>query len=75
MIGPAAIRFDLRPHTSRNISGKLWKAVHTVKKKPLIVDREQLERIAKNLLQSKPLKREDVKVSKRKPEKLSPPQK
>ena len=46
-----------------------------MKKKPLIVDREQLERIAKNLLQSKPLKREDVKVSKRKPEKLSPPQK
>jgi hypothetical protein len=44
-------------------------------KKKLLVDRAQFEGIVKNLLHSKPLKREDVKVSKKKPEKLIPPQK
>jgi len=44
-------------------------------KKSLKVDRNQFEGIVKNLLHSKPMKREDVKVSKRKPEKLIPPQK
>jgi len=44
-------------------------------RKSLKVDRAQFEGIVKNLLRSKPLKREDVKVSKRKPEKLIPPQK
>jgi hypothetical protein len=57
-----------------NIFGKMWKAVQTVKKS-LQVDREKFEGIVKSLLQSKPLKRENVKVSKRKPEKLIPPQK
>jgi hypothetical protein len=36
---------------------------------------DKFEGIVKSLLQSKPLKRENVKVSKRKPEKLIPPQK
>jgi hypothetical protein len=44
-------------------------------KKSLKVDRNQFEGIVKNLLQTKPVKREDVKVSKRKPGKLIPPQK
>ena len=43
--------------------------------KPLKVDREKFEGIVKNLLHSKPVKREDVKVSKKKPEKLIPPEK
>ncbi|MGA2337889.1 MAG: hypothetical protein ABSG08_21145 [Terriglobales bacterium] len=42
-------------------------------KKSLKVDRHQFEGIVKNLLHSKPLKREDVKISKKKPEKLIPP--
>jgi hypothetical protein len=46
-----------------------------VAKKSLKVDRKKFEGIVKNLLHSKPVKREDVKVSKRKPEKLIPPQK
>ena len=44
-------------------------------KKSLKVDREKFEGIVKNLLRGKPLKRSKVKVSKRKPEKLIPPQK
>jgi hypothetical protein len=44
-------------------------------KKSLQVDREKFEGIVQNLLQSKPLKRSKVKVAKRKPEKLFPPQK
>ncbi|MFZ0799905.1 MAG: hypothetical protein WCA13_05820 [Terriglobales bacterium] len=44
------------------------------KKKSLKVDRSQFEGIVKNLLAAKPLKREDVKVGKKKPEKLIPPQ-
>jgi hypothetical protein len=43
--------------------------------KTLKVDREKFEGIVKNLLQGKPVKRSNVKVSKRKPEKLIPPQK
>jgi hypothetical protein len=44
-------------------------------KKSLKVDREKFEGIVKNLLWAKPVKRQDVKVSKKKPEKLIPPQK
>lgn len=44
-------------------------------KKSLKVDRKKFEGIVKNLLDTKPVKREDVKISKRKPEKLIPPQK
>ena len=44
-------------------------------KKSLKVDRKQFEGLVKRLLHSKPMKRENVKVSKRKPEKLIPPQK
>ena len=44
-------------------------------KKSLKVDRKKFEGIVKNLLQGKPLKRSRVKVAKRKPEKLIPPQK
>jgi len=44
-------------------------------KKSLKVDRTQFEGIVKNLLAAKPVKREDVKVSKKKPEKIIPPQK
>jgi hypothetical protein len=44
-----------------------------MKNKSLEVDREKFEGIVKNLLQAKPVKRDDVKVSKRKPEKLIPP--
>jgi hypothetical protein len=54
---------------------KVCGAVLKMSKKSLKVDRQQFEGIVKNLLQSKPLKREDVKVSKKKPEKLIPPQK
>jgi hypothetical protein len=43
-------------------------------KKSLKVDRQKFESIVQNLLQHKPLKRSKVKVSKRKPEKLIPPQ-
>jgi hypothetical protein len=45
--------------------------------KSLKVDRKKFEGIVKNLLQANPLKRDKVKVSKRKPEKLipAPPQK
>ena len=45
------------------------------KKKSLKVDRKKFEGIVQNLLQTKPLKRERVKVSKTKPEKLFPPEK
>ncbi len=44
-------------------------------KKSLKVDRKKFEGIVQHLLQSKHVKRENVKVSKRKPEKLIPPQK
>lgn len=42
--------------------------------KSLKVDRKKFEGIVKNLLQAPPTKREDVTVSKKKPEKLIPPQ-
>jgi hypothetical protein len=44
-------------------------------KKSLKVDRKKFEGIVQNLLRTPPVKREDVKVSKKKPEKLIPPQK
>ena len=37
------------------------------------VDRWKFEGVVKNLLHYKPVKREDAKVSKKKPEKLFPP--
>jgi hypothetical protein len=43
-------------------------------KKSLKVDRKKFEGIVQNLLQTKPLKRSKVKVTKRKPEKLFPRQ-
>jgi hypothetical protein len=43
-------------------------------KKSLKVDHKKFEGIVQSLLQTKPLKRSKVKVSKRKPEKLFPPQ-
>jgi hypothetical protein len=46
-----------------------------MKKKSLKVERDKFEDLVKRLLHSKPMKRENVKVSKRKPEKLIPPQK
>jgi hypothetical protein len=46
-----------------------------MKKKSLKVDREKFEGIVKSLLVGKPIKREKVKVAKKKPEKLIPPQK
>jgi hypothetical protein len=42
-------------------------------KKSLKVDRKQFEGIVQNLLNAKPMKREKVKVSKKKPHKLIPP--
>jgi hypothetical protein len=45
------------------------------KKKSLKVDRDQFEKIVKKMIETEPLKREDVKVSKKKPEKLIPPKK
>jgi hypothetical protein len=45
-----------------------------VQKKSLQVDRRKFEGIVQNLLQSKPMKREKVKVAKKKPAKLIPPQ-
>jgi hypothetical protein len=44
-------------------------------KKTLKVDREKFEGIVKSLIAAKPIKRDKVKVSKRKPEKLIPPSK
>ena len=44
-------------------------------KKTLIVDRKKFEGIVKNLLQSKPVKRDDVKPAKKKPHKVIPPEK
>ncbi len=44
-------------------------------KKSLKVDRAKFEGIVQNLLQSKPIKREKVKVTKKKPAQLIPPQK
>jgi hypothetical protein len=41
----------------------------------MLVDRAKFEGIVRSLLNSKPVKRENVKVSKRKPEKLIPAQK
>jgi hypothetical protein len=43
--------------------------------KSLKVDRKQFEGIVKNLINSSPVKREDVKIGKKKPGKLIPPQK
>jgi hypothetical protein len=45
------------------------------KDKSLKVDRDKFEGIVKNLLQTPPTKREDVKPAKKKPGKLIPPQK
>lgn len=45
------------------------------KKKSLKVDRQQFEGIVKKLIQAEPVKREDVKIAKKKPEKLIPPPK
>ena len=45
------------------------------KRKSLKVDRKQFEGIVKNLLNAKPMKRDKVKVAKKKPQKLIPPQK
>jgi hypothetical protein len=44
-------------------------------KKSLVVDRQKFEGIVQSLLQSKPVKRSKVKVAKKKPAKLIPPQK
>jgi hypothetical protein len=44
-------------------------------KKSLVVDRQKFEGIVQSLLQSKPVKRAKVKVAKKKPAKLIPPQK
>jgi hypothetical protein len=40
------------------------------KKKSLKVDRDQFEKIVKQMINTEPVKREDVKVSKKKPQKL-----
>jgi len=42
-------------------------------RKKLLVDRKQFEGIVRNLINTKPVKREDVKVGKKKPAKLIPP--
>ena len=42
-------------------------------KKSLKVDRDKFEGIVKTLVATKPVKREKVKVAKKKPEKLIPP--
>ena len=44
-----------------------------MKKKSLKVDREKFEGIVQRLIHTEPTKREDVKVSKKKPAKLIPP--
>lgn len=44
-------------------------------KKVLKVDRAKFEGIVKRLIESDPVKREDVKVEKKKPGKLIPPEK
>ena len=49
--------------------------METVKKTDLKVDRQKFEGIVKSLLDSPPVKRDDVKVEKKKPGKLIPSQK
>jgi hypothetical protein len=44
-------------------------------KKELKVDRKKFEGIVKNLLKATPVKRDEVKPEKKKPQKLIPPQK
>ncbi len=44
-------------------------------KKSLKVDRKKFEGIVQGLLNAKPIKREKVKVSKRKPDTIIPPEK
>jgi len=51
------------------------KIVNKKESKKLLVDRKQFEGIVRNLINTKPVKREDVKVGKKKPGKLIPPQK
>lgn len=46
-----------------------------MREKELKVDRKKFEGIVKRLLDSPHVKREKIKVSKKKPEKLIPPQK
>ena len=45
------------------------------KKKSLKVDRNKFTEVVQTLLRAKPLKRSKVKVAKKKPEKLFPPEK
>jgi hypothetical protein len=45
-----------------------------IKQKSLKVDREKFEGIVKNLLESPPVKRDEVRVSKKKPHKVIPAQ-
>ena len=47
----------------------------TTIKRSLKVDRDKFENLVKRLIHSDPVKREDVKVSKKKPDKVIPPQK
>ena len=63
--------FGTMDGTSPASLGSLYESKWSeVARKTLKVDRGKFDGIAKNLLQSKPVKREDVKVSKKKPEKL-----
>ena len=62
--------------SSKHCGQAVKEIVQNMAKKTLKVDREKFEGIVRNLLHSKPVKREDVKIKNRKNrEKLIPPQK
>lgn len=67
LISREALDGDSQTHSDSQVQG--------MTEKSLKVDRAKFEGIVKSLLKNPHIKREDVKVSKKKPEKLIPPQK
>jgi hypothetical protein len=70
------IKIRKLPTSQGRDRGLMEDVIKSQAKKSLKVDRQKFEGIVKNLLQSKPIKREDVEIKNRKNrEKLIPPQK
>ena len=70
----AKIQAMRRPQTRRRAPKGEHSELGTAFQEDLKVDRGKFEGIVKRLLEAHPVKREDVKVGKKKPEKLIPPQ-
>lgn len=64
-----------RNNASGHNGSQCARIIFDMPKKSLKVDRKQFEGIVQNLLNTKPMKRDKVKVAKKKPHKLIPPQK